>query len=522
MAEDYSGLPFVKLLVAITPENGIGISNGLPWPHIKRDFLFMFRATTYVDPEFKEKHPGAQNVIIIGRKTYDSLPEGTFPLKNRINVVISRNLTEVPGGLVFPSMPAAIRHVTEHLNYYKIFIMGIFHLNIKHLGGSYVYRDALDARIVDKMYVTRVNKNYKCEVFFPKIPDDFVITGISKTFSSEDTTYDFVTYERKDLIVDDRVKKTFEEMLLTGEKFATKDQLVKACPSLKVRYSQELQYLEILADILNTGYHKKNRTGVDCIAKFGYQMRFDLSESFPLLTTKKVFLRGIIEELIWFIKGSTNGNELLKKNVRIWELNGARSFLDNLGFFDREEHDLGPVYGFQWRHFGAKYVDMHTDYSNQGIDQLSLVIDRIKNNPDNRRLIVCSWNVADLSKMALPPCHLLFQFFVADGTLSCMMHQRSCDMGLGVPFNIASYSLLTYMIAQICGLKPGEFVHNLGDAHIYNNHIDAIKEQISRVPYPFPTLRLNKDITRIEDFTIDDIKVENYRSHPVIKMEMAA
>ncbi|UKK02743.2 bifunctional dihydrofolate reductase/thymidilate synthase [Theileria orientalis] len=512
MGNDYTDLPPIKILAGITPENGIGNTNGLPWPHIKRDFLYMFRLTTYVDPSVKQNNPEIQNVVVIGRKTYDSLPPNTFPFKNRISVVISRTISEIPGGYVFDSIPKALLYVKHNLNYYKIFIMG----------GSFIYNEVINLPVLDTLYITRVNKKYPCDVFFPKIPEDYIITGISKTFTNGDTTYDFVTYERKDQLRDEPDNRTFHELLLTGEKFANKPPLYKACPNLKVRYSQELQYLDILADILNNGVKKTNRTGVDCYAKFGYQMRFDLSESFPLLTTKKVFLRGIIEELIWFIRGSTNGNDLLKKNVKIWELNGARGFLDALGFYDREEHDLGPVYGFQWRHFGAKYVDMHTDYNGQGIDQLSILIDKIKNKPNDRRLIVCSWNVADLSKMALPPCHLLFQFFVADGKLSCMMHQRSCDMGLGVPFNIASYSLLTYMIAQICDLEPGEFVHNLGDAHIYCNHVDAVKEQISRVPYPFPSLKLNKEIKKIEDFTLDDIKVENYVSHPAIKMDMAA
>lgn len=193
-----------------------------------------------------------------------------------------------------------------------------------------------------------------------------------------------------------------------------------------------------------------------------------------------MFWKGVLEELLWFIKGSTNAKELSSKGVRIWDANGSRDFLDNLGFSSRKEGDLGPVYGFQWRHFGADYKDMDSDYSHQGVDQLQKVIDTIKTNPDDRRIILCAWNPKDLPSMALPPCHALCQFYVVNGELSCQLYQRSADMGLGVPFNIASYALLTYMIAHITGLKPGDFVHTLGDAHIYLNHIEPLKMQAER------------------------------------------
>lgn len=210
-------------------------------------------------------------------------------------------------------------------------------------------------------------------------------------------------------------------------------------------------------------------------------MRFDLrNDVMPLLTTKRVFWRAVVEELLWFVRGSTDAKELQAKNVRIWDGNSTREFLDKSGFQDREEGDLGPVYGFQWRHFGAEYKACGDDYAGQGIDQLNDVITRIRNNPNDRRIIMCAWNAADLPKMALPPCHCLVQFYVADGELSCQLYQRSADMGLGVPFNIASYALLTYMIAHVTSLKTGDFVHTLGDAHVYLNHIEPLKEQVRR------------------------------------------
>ncbi|GBE61887.1 dihydrofolate reductase-thymidylate [Babesia ovata] len=511
MSRDYSGCGGLEIFVAVALNGAIGFKNDIPWPHIRQDFRFLCRGTSYVEPEVSAVNPSLQNVVIFGRRTYESIPQTALPLKNRINVVLSRSVKEIPGILVYSSLCEAVRSLRASVPHNKIFI----------LGGSDLYREVLENDLCDKIYLTRLNKEYEGDRFFPPIPNSFHITGISPTFSTDFVTYDFVTYEKVSAPKAVR-HPTLDELILTGQELNVPKPKYVACPAVKVRYHEEFQYLDILADVLSTGTLKPNRTGVDAYSKFGYQMRFDLSRSFPLLTTKKVALRSIIEELLWFIKGSTNGNDLLAKNVRIWELNGERSFLDNLGFTDREEHDLGPIYGFQWRHFGAKYLDMHADYSGQGIDQLKTVIERIKTNPNDRRMIVCSWNVSDLSKMALPPCHCLFQFYVRDGKLSCMMHQRSCDLGLGVPFNIASYSILTAMVAQVCGLKLGEFVHNLADAHIYVNHVDAVTEQISRVPYPFPQLMLNPEIKSIEDFTLEDIMVENYVSHPAIKMAMAA
>lgn len=255
---------------------------------------------------------------------------------------------------------------------------------------------------------------------------------------------------------------------------------------------------------------------------FGAQMKFDLrNDIFPLLTTKKIFFRGIAEELFWFIKGSTDATILQQKNVRIWDGNSSREFLDKSGFRERREGDLGPVYGFQWKHFGAKYTTCDADYSGQGIDQLHDVINRIKTNPNDRRIIMSAWNPVDIPQMALPPCHCLVQFYVANDELSCQLYQRSADMGLGVPFNIASYALLTYMIAHVTNLKVGDFVHTLGDAHIYLNHIDPLKEQLQRNPKPFPKIRIKRQVNCIEDFGIDDFEIIDYSPHPAIKMEMA-
>lgn len=284
----------------------------------------------------------------------------------------------------------------------------------------------------------------------------------------------------------------------------------------------EYQYLDLIETIIKRGNKKGDRTGVGTLSIFGAQMRFSLrNDVFPLLTTKRVFMRGITEELLWFIRGSTNARELQEKKVNIWDGNSSRQFLDSMGFTDREEGDLGPVYGFQWRHFGAEYKDMFTDYSNQGIDQLAEVIEKIKTRPDDRRILMCAWNPIDVPKMALPPCHCLVQFYVANGELSCQLYQRSADMGLGVPFNIASYALLTYMIAHVTNLKPGDFIHSLGDTHVYSNHVSALEEQIKRQPRPFPKLKIKRKVSNIEDFKYEDFELEGYNPHPKIEMMMA-
>ncbi|XP_053268843.1 thymidylate synthase [Pleuronectes platessa] len=286
-------------------------------------------------------------------------------------------------------------------------------------------------------------------------------------------------------------------------------------------FCDERGYLDQTQYILQHGRRRGDRTGTGVVSVFGAQGRYSLRDQFPLLTTKKVFWKGILEELLWFIKGSTNAKELSEKGVKIWEANGSRQFLDNLGFTDREEGDLGPVYGFQWRHFGAEYSTMNADYTGQGVDQLQNVIDTIQKNPEDRRIIMCAWNPKDLPLMALPPCHALCQFYVCDGELSCQLYQRSGDMGLGVPFNIASYALLTYMIAHITGLKPGDFVHTLGDAHVYVNHIEPLKIQLQREIRPFPKLKILRKVERIDDFRAEDFEICDYNPHPPIKMQMA-
>src|SRR6202790_3518170 len=261
------------------------------------------------------------------------------------------------------------------------------------------------------------------------------------------------------------------------------------------------QYHDLMRHVLVHGTKKKNRTGIDTVSTFGYQTRYDLAKGFPLVTTKKVHTKSIIHELLWFLKGDTNIKYLKDNRVGIWD-----EWADANG-------NLGPVYGSQWRSW----------YTPDGktIDQITNVIEQIKKNPDSRRLIVSAWNVADIDKMALPPCHALFQFYVSDGELSCQLYQRSADIFLGVPFNIASYALLTLMVAQVCDLKPGDFVHTFGDLHLYSNHMEQAKLQLSREPRPLPLMKLNPAVNKIDDFKFEDFELVGYDPHPAIKAPIA-
>ncbi|KAI0132626.1 thymidylate synthase/dCMP hydroxymethylase domain-containing protein [Xylariales sp. AK1849] len=307
-----------------------------------------------------------------------------------------------------------------------------------------------------------------------------------------------------------------------------------------IKRHEEYQYLDLVQEILNDGEHRPDRTGTGTYSIFApTPLKFSLNSNgtpvLPLLTTKRVFLKAVLAELLWFVEGNTSSLALSEAGVRIWDGNGSREFLDSVGLSHREVGDLGPVYGFQWRHFGAQYEDAKTDYTGQGVDQLAEVIHKLKNNPYDRRIILSAWNPADLKKMALPPCHMFAQFYVSyprgaaekaegkkQGYLHCQLYQRSCDMGLGVPFNIASYALLTHMIAHVCELVPGSLTHVMGDAHVYVDHVDALKVQMEREPRDFPTL----EITRgkggsIDGWKFDEFVVKDYNPHKTIAMKMS-
>ncbi|KAK4166898.1 thymidylate synthase [Cladorrhinum sp. PSN259] len=300
---------------------------------------------------------------------------------------------------------------------------------------------------------------------------------------------------------------------------------------------EEYQYLDLVREILEEGEVRQDRTGTGTISLFAPRpLKFrlhnpeTLAPILPLLTTKRVFTKAVIAELLWFIAGSTSSLPLSQQGVKIWDGNGSRAFLDSLGLQHRAEGDLGPVYGFQWRHFGAEYVDADTDYAGQGVDQLARIIHTLKTNPYDRRLILSAWNPKDMPQMVLPPCHMFAQFYVSfpknspegKGHLHCQLYQRSCDMGLGVPFNIASYALLTHMLAHVTGLIPGSLTHVMGDAHVYLNHVDALKTQLEREPRDFPELEIQREKGgEIDGWKPEEFLIKGYNPHKTIAMEMS-
>lgn len=459
-----------NIIAAVDIQNGIGLQNKIPWLDEYSDLADFKKITSECDSEKR------QNVIIMGRNTWDSINQKALP--RRLNIIISSTIKDSLNCLVFKNLDDCLENLEQ--NYFhkinKIFI----------IGGEQLYNEAIAHPMCDKIYLTKIPGKYDCDKFFPVIDND--IYDKMPVISQRDGM-EFYIYEKT---------KQFN--------------------------MEEYQYIKLIKKIIYSGSIKDDRTNIGTFSIFGNQMRFNLqNNNFPLLTTKRVFLRGIIEELLWFINGSTDSKLLSDKNVKIWDANGSREFLDNLGFTDREEGDLGPVYGFQWRNWGAEYIDNKSNYSNKGIDQLSNLIEDIKKNPNSRRLILSAWNVADIPKMALPPCHIMCQFYVSDGKLSAQLYQRSGDVGLGVPFNIASYALLLKMIAHVTNYEVGDFVYTLGDAHIYNNHIEALKKQINRIPREFPKLYLknSETIKNITDFTIDNFDVKDYKPHANIKMQMA-
>lgn len=495
---------FSIVVAATVSKMGIGSKGLLPW-RLKEDMeYFKTLTTTTVD---KSKI----NAVIMGRKTWDSIPSKFKPLSNRINIIISRNPNPLlREELHFPNDDTTFiaSSFEEALTLLLPFNTGLSLLieNIFVIGGGSIYETALltsYSNMCSKIYLTEI---------LTEFPDDVLDTYFPIINAGK-----FNLFQRSSLKIENGVEFRFAEY-----RKILNETVVPLTPLTSSLNTEEQSYLDIVKDIIENGVLRGDRTGTGTLSKFGVQMRFNLRDGvFPLLTTKKVFWRGVAEELVWFISGSTNANVLKEKGIHIWSGNGSKEFLDKLGLVDRVEGDLGPVYGFQWRHFGASYVDMHTDYSGKGLDQLVECIETIKHNPESRRIVLTAWNPTDLSIMALPPCHMLCQFYVANGELSCQMYQRSADMGLGVPFNIASYSLLTVLIAQVCGLKAGDFVHSIGDAHVYVNHVDALKEQLTRNPRPFPSLQINPEVKDIDAFAFSDFKIVDYNPYPAIHMDMA-
>ena len=478
--------------------NQIGLENDLLY-EIKEDMKYFKNVTSY---EYIKNH---KNIVIMGYNTWKSIPDEYKPLKNRINIIITKNhfnemKYEDENIKVFNDFDFCYKHLKDEND--KGNLLGQKFI----IGGSQIYNYVFNnyLKFVDKIYETNINHNHSSQLHY--------VNTINTIYKELD--FNIATY------------KTFK---LLNSKYCDEHE-VKIIPSNEkihgVHYNIyqnekyinncEKQYLDLMKNIIYKNNSKNSRNSL-VLSSFGEKMTFDLTKGFPLLTTKRMPFKTILRELLWFIKGSTSNKELNDKNVHIWDGNGTKEFLESRGLH-YENGELGPIYGFQWRKFGADYNDKNST----GVDQLQNVIDLIKNEPNSRRIILSAWNPVDLDKMALPPCHVMIQFYVNDKYLDAQMYQRSGDMFLGVPFNIASYSLLMHIIGSITGYIPRYFHHVLGDAHVYMNHIDAINEQITRIPLDFPNLIFKNKITDINNIDENNFELDNYNYYPSIKAEMIA
>tara|TARA_Y100001958_G_scaffold156844_1_gene150444 strand:+ start:801 stop:2240 length:1440 start_codon:yes stop_codon:yes gene_type:complete len=466
--------------------NIIGINNDLLCK-IKEDMEYFKSITTNTDNK--------ENVVIMGYNTWKSIPNKFRPLSNRINIVLSKNNKDNiknDNVYVFSDLKELFQWLFYNKNLYnEIFVVG----------GERIYSE------IFKNYSSFIKTIYLTEIY-------------------SDISYDkcdnlsFFNYDLSQYISTSRDLKTSIGKIYSPEKknYIEKELQYKFNKYYKINNSDEYQYLNLLTEIIKENNIKQSRNS-SVYSKFGVKMEFNLLNGFPLLTSKKMPWKTILRELLWFIKGETDNKKLNEKNVTIWNGNSTKEFLESRGLDYEIEGDLGPIYGFQWRHFGAEYINCDTDYNNKGVDQLKYIIDEIKNNPTSRRIILSAWNPVDIPKMALPPCHVMVQFNVEPPFIDAQLYQRSGDMFLGVPFNIASYSLLLSIIGKLCNYIPRKLIHVIGDAHIYDNHISAINTQINRKIHPFPKLEIN-NLEDIDNITEDMFDIIDYKHEKYIKAEM--
>lgn len=460
------------MILATGPKGELGLNGGFPWPHLPADMKFFNRITK----------GRTRNAIVMGRKTWQSLP--VKALAKRRNIVVSRD----PDARAKYAIPA------------DVVVVGSFAECKAHMdgmdmcfvcGGAQLYAASRDSGKCRAVYHTLIEGPEPLEA------DNFF-------------TYPVELHQQRRTEVLDEVRE---------KGFRLQFRLFDLGRSPE---TDEQEYIRLLQRILTKGKERGDRTGVGTVSVFGAQLRFDLRDGrMPLITSKTTLWRSLAIELLWFISGSTSAKELAACGVHIWDANGSREFLDGRGLKAREEGDLGPVYGFQWRHHGAEYVDMHADYTGRGVDQLAEVIRLIREEPTSRRIVMCAWNPDVLDQMALPPCHMFCQFYVQDGELSCSVYCRSQDTALGTPFNVASYALLTHIIAHCCDLKAAELVLSMGDAHIYSNHVDSIKRQLTRGTFEFPRIIVDADTRDIDEIEYKHLKLRNYACFPPIQMQMA-
>jgi dihydrofolate reductase / thymidylate synthase len=454
----------MNLIVAYSKKNhGIGNNNSLPW-NLKNELKYFKKITS-------TNKNNLENVIVMGRNTWNSLPKK--PLPNRINVVITK--TPIPNVITYQNLE----------NFYKDYKDKEIYI----IGGKMLYMDALNKEYIKKIYITEIYKEFECDTFFPVISNEFKLIDVSE-FQEENNIY------YRNLILEK--KPDMKNMWVNKE---------------------ETEYLNLLKKILNEGERVQSRNAIT-YRIFSNMITYDLQDTFPILTTKRVYWKGIVEELLWFISGSTNSNKLSEKNVKIWEPNSSREFLDSRGLQKYEIGDIGPTYGFAFRHFGEEYNGMNSKYN--GFDQIEYLINEIKNNPNSRRLIIDLWNPCDFSKTALPPCVFMYQFFVQGDKLSCQLYQRSADSFPANHWNTTSCALFIHIIAHICNLKPYKLHHITGDTHIYEIHKEQVEKQLLRNPKPFPKLIINRKVDEINNFKFEDFSLVDYNPDKGIKASIVA
>lgn len=459
----------IKFVACVEKTLGLGLENKIPW-NLKGDLKFFKNLTL-------------NSRVVMGRKTWDSLPSSVKPLPNRQNIVLTnnKNLFRKEDNIIFTNFKNFKKNYDTNQDYYVIGGEKIYNLFQKELVAQYVY-------------LTVINKKIECDTFFSALSSDYQIVSVSEKLTENGLEYRFLKYKL------DPTKKNSEQV-----------------------------YLDRLSDVLETGQERPDRTGVGTLSKFGTMMEFDISENIPALTTKRLFYITCIKELIWFWSGNTNIKELQAQKVHIWDGNSTPEYLQRSGLTHLKSGDAGPIYSFQYRHFGAEYIDCFTDYNGQGIDQLSVLIQNLKTDPFSRRHVVTAWNPKHINLGVLPPCHSFMQFYVSldkygNKLLDCSLYSRSKDEFLGAPFNIFSYSLLTYIIAKKVGMKPNKLVIFTGDSHIYKNHVQQVKLQLSRKKRSLPVLLLDDSIIYkdFKDMKIKDFELVGYFPRESIKAEMAS